>query len=330
MEEQARVVSWFKAAIQVLMREGVVSKVDASDASNLKRLRKQRMEHHGCQVETLQRCHHGVCGPGFQVHVSSNEAFQKLYLFTNHQVLPLENWHQALWKALQSAYGRVFWARCEGDEAFHPRDFEVGTDHAQQRMQQEAAYDPHFKDEEAWLANLLGRDLLEEGPSTLTSAVAPVPPVPRRPRWGDLWDEEDQAPPLAPSVETPPVADNLSQARAKAVRPKSRSPVDPPKARSQARSHSRSLRPAPNRDSMTPMADEMRAGGIESVSQRTPESMDQPIIDIDDVTLVSWSDLGCITSPWYFTSHKAGYNFYHCDDLAFWLNVVAPVWFPDP
>lgn len=327
MDAQARVVSWFKAALQILVREQVVSKVDPNEAFRTGQRRKQRGQHNECHVETLRRCHHGVCGPGFQVRVSSSEAFQEINLFTNHQVLPAETWDRALSEALHRAYGRVFFAEADTrdledspGELGHPVDPHEAAS---------ASFDPHFKDEEAWLANLLGRDLLADDVAPCrseepqTSAVLPR----TRPRWGDICDDEvdeteaifpwpttpatsDAAVVVNESVETPPVAESPGQRRV--LQDGSRYPTRPSRASTvQMEAHDlpRNVQPKRRARSKSQARDTQklnapgRMAAPSSPPRRSWEVMsslshgEPPIVDIDDVTLVSWTDLGCPNPP---------------------------------
>lgn len=332
MDAQARVVSWFKAALQILVREQVVSKVDPNEAKNVKR-RKQRGQHNECHVETLQRCHHGVCGPGFQVRVSSCEAFQEINLFTNHQVLAAETWDQALSEALHRAYGRVFFAQADTPDL----DDSLGElGHPVSPQAVSASFDPHFKDEEAWLANLLGRDLLEGADDMAPCQVeepqsGAVPPS--RPRWGDICDDEvdeteailpwppatsDAAVVVTESVETPPVAESPGQrrdaslysaqpSRTSSVQMEAHDPVPMLQPKRRAKSSTKSSKSSEARKTPLAPGEGMAAPSRPSrVSQSPPRrwevtaslsSHGGPIVDIDDVTLVSWTDLGCPNPP---------------------------------
>eukprot|EP00435_Cladocopium_sp_Y103_P038724 s1042_g10.t1 len=344
MDAQARVVSWFKAALQILVRDQVVSKVDPNEAKNVKR-RKQRGQHNECHVETLQRCHHGVCGPGFQVRVSSNEAFQEINLFTNHQVLPAESWDQALSEALHRAYGRVFFAQANirdlEDSAGGPGELghPVGPE-----AEKNASFDPHFKDEEAD----------DVAPCRLEEPQASA--APPRPRWGDICDDEVDETEAIPwpatpasdaaaapaaaaaaseSVETPPVADSPAAVRREDARHPTR-PSSVQREVPQRVQPKRRPRSSQARDTQKLNAPGRMAGM--ALSRSPPRSWEmilssschreQPIVDIDDVTLVSWTELGCPNPPRRrFCSHSGRSIFVPCMDQHICVtDVLQPLW----
>ncbi|CAE7193237.1 unnamed protein product [Symbiodinium sp. CCMP2592] len=202
-DDQARVVPWFKAACKTLVADGVLSKVEAEEATNAKKLRKQSraVAVNECRVDTVSRCHHGVCGPGFQVEVSSCDARQKLHLFTNHQVLPTQRWHACLTEAVKRTFGRVFVAPAEARNTERPDSKETGE------VFIDAAPDRQRDEEEAWLSSLLGSDPHAaavpeetEGPAQeAQEEAAPIEVAPHgakevRKRWGDYSDEDDAMP----------------------------------------------------------------------------------------------------------------------------------------
>merc|ERR1719313_2338850 len=120
-DENLRVVEWFRDVCATLQEMGVCSKVDANEAENRKKLKPggrggRYVGVNECRVETIGRCHHVACGPGIKVEVSRDLAKQRINLFTNHRVLPADEWHRMLVDVVQQQHGRVFQGRRLRDE----------------------------------------------------------------------------------------------------------------------------------------------------------------------------------------------------------------------
>mmetsp|Transcript_163112 Transcript_163112/g.523059 ORF Transcript_163112/g.523059 Transcript_163112/m.523059 type:complete len:652 (+) Transcript_163112:162-2117(+) len=194
---QARVIPWFKAACKQLIAQGFCSKIDVAEAVNLKKQKKLQQKGlalgvNECRVETLSRCTHVACGPGFKVEISCDQVTQHMQVFTDHRVLPTSVWHAHVLEAVGSVYGRVFAARKvregereDGDDEREEAECASGVAGrgvlAAARTVASVAQgvrDAQRVEEEQWLATLMGSELeaVEGGPPTAALAVAAAAP----------------------------------------------------------------------------------------------------------------------------------------------------------
>lgn len=170
-DEHSRVVPWFKAACKHLMAEEVCSKIDADEAANWKK-QKKRFERGGanlgvneCRIETVARCHHVACGPGFKVELTSDMVKQHIHFFTDQQFLSVAQWHATLSQAVEQTYGRVFTAKLCGSSGVPGEsvaiDDDIGDDREKVLRPNEvliasAKKDAQLVEEEEWLTSLMG------------------------------------------------------------------------------------------------------------------------------------------------------------------------------
>mmetsp|Transcript_3471 Transcript_3471/g.8647 ORF Transcript_3471/g.8647 Transcript_3471/m.8647 type:complete len:474 (+) Transcript_3471:67-1488(+) len=118
----SRVVPWFKASANKLVALDVVSHMDAEEAANLKKKKKNdrtmlSLGVNECRVETTSRIHHFAHGPGFRVEVAEGSVVQKIHFFTCRRQLTTKAWHSHLLEALEACCVHVLLAkRAPADE----------------------------------------------------------------------------------------------------------------------------------------------------------------------------------------------------------------------
>jgi len=160
-EEQLRVVPWFKAASTKLLDCKAVSKIDAEDAVNMKKKKKENKNDkttsllgvNECRVETTARIHHFAHGPGFRVEVSEGSVQQRIHFFTYKKELVPKDWHKLLVAALESTGAHVMLARRTASAAEQAaKDGEADDDIEQiSSLRMDAAQ----KDDDAWFASVM-------------------------------------------------------------------------------------------------------------------------------------------------------------------------------
>lgn len=161
-----RVVPWFKASAQKLIDCDVVSRIDADEAANMKKKKKNdRMMTllgvNECRIETTARINHFAHGPGFRVEVAEGTAMQKILFFTNRKELPEKDWIACLTAAIQSTGVHVMMARrtqhdVEADKHKQDKDSTEGNDAKNVlEVQMQIKKDKAQQDDDAWFESMM-------------------------------------------------------------------------------------------------------------------------------------------------------------------------------
>jgi len=237
----ARVVTCFKAAAGKLLESGVVTRIDAEDAANAKKKKKDKqivaqLAVNECRVETTARINHFAHGPGFRVDVQDGDMHQRIHFFTGRQQMPSVEWHACLVTALETCGSHVMLARRKAADA------EGGANDGELDAAATITLrkDKAQQDEQAWLDSVMAPEVAEisaaedddsdEGGSDEDGRAADAPP----PRQGFSPDpglppgpRQDAKPNMAMAAQRPVPPPAAAQAsRDPAWRPNSRPPPD--------------------------------------------------------------------------------------------------------
>mmetsp|Transcript_26820 Transcript_26820/g.80804 ORF Transcript_26820/g.80804 Transcript_26820/m.80804 type:complete len:366 (+) Transcript_26820:135-1232(+) len=160
----SRVVPWFKATAQKLVDDGEVSRVDADEAANLKKKKKDDKEKKAqlnlganeCHVETNARVHHFAHGPGFRVEVMQGNVTQRIHFFTNRKQLSCSEWNALLSEAIESTGNHVMVARRpQNAEAEQGAEGKAGPEGGGLRLRTRTKKSKAQQDDDAWLASMM-------------------------------------------------------------------------------------------------------------------------------------------------------------------------------
>eukprot|EP00931_Biecheleriopsis_adriatica_P116280 TRINITY_DN91946_c0_g1_i1.p1 TRINITY_DN91946_c0_g1~~TRINITY_DN91946_c0_g1_i1.p1 ORF type:complete len:298 (+),score=90.34 TRINITY_DN91946_c0_g1_i1:152-1045(+) len=158
-DETINVMPPFQAAVEKLMKSGVVSRVDLEESEGKKRNKKGKevkeevqeevvtipLGPNECRVEIAARCQHQAHGVGFTVSVAEGGGSQRIHLYTANKELSVADWHSCLVEALQADGSRCMMGRMSPAIAppEPPDEKEIQTKKS-------------VREEEDWLASLMG------------------------------------------------------------------------------------------------------------------------------------------------------------------------------
>mmetsp|Transcript_45019 Transcript_45019/g.106940 ORF Transcript_45019/g.106940 Transcript_45019/m.106940 type:complete len:535 (+) Transcript_45019:92-1696(+) len=251
-EESAttRVVPWFKAAANKLVDMEVVSHVDAEEAANLKKKKKNdrtmtTLGVNECRIETTSRIHHFAHGPGFRLEVAEGSVVQKIHFFTCRRQLTTQAWHTHLLKALEECGAHVMLARRVAAEADgSAKEGDSKPDPGGGELKRLTRKDKAQQEDEAWLKSVL------DGCITVIDDEADA----KESDGSSSGGEEDSA---VPSSQAPAVSNQPAQSST-ASAPRSKPQQQPQKssqdwrARGLEDAFQSSLKPSPSESRQPP------------------------------------------------------------------------------
>lgn len=163
-EERVRVMGPFQAAVNHLLANGVITRVDVDDSSAQKRKGKAKAEPeevsqvpeiplgtNECRVTTVARCQHQAHGVGFRLDVAEIDSRQKIFIFTGKE-LKMADWHTKLVEAVTASGSRVMLGRLFGANAPDEPSKGGSAGPSGAKLARES--------EDAWLDSLMGRCLV--------------------------------------------------------------------------------------------------------------------------------------------------------------------------
>jgi len=209
-----RVVACFKDAAKKLMDTGIVSRVDADEAANVKKAKKKEKANDAaianlganeCRIETISRIHHFAHGPGYRLQVAEGMVAQRLNLFTNRREIALKDWLSGVLGALESTGTHIMLLkRSSGNgevtggvvtgEKTDGGDDQKKEGKATGEMKIQLRRDKAQQAENDWLQSLLGGEAEKE----------PEPPEPEPEKASPAPAEPIARPASAPSPQEPP------------------------------------------------------------------------------------------------------------------------------
>jgi len=196
------------------MDTGIVSRVDADEAANVKKAKKKEKANDAaianlganeCRIETISRIHHFAHGPGYRLQVAEGMVAQRLNLFTNRREIALKDWLSGVLGALESTGTHIMLLkRSSGNgevtggvvtgEKTDGGDDQKKEGKATGEMKIQLRRDKAQQAENDWLQSLLGGEAEKE----------PEPPEPEPEKASPAPAEPIARPASAPSPQEPP------------------------------------------------------------------------------------------------------------------------------
>lgn len=165
-DDRIRVCAAFRPAAEKLLASGLVSRLDVDDSSSSSSRKKKKQEKeepelqtqsllatlgvNECRIDTTARCQHNAHGSGFRLEVAEGGQQQRIHVFTARD-LTAADWHGRLVEAVEGTGSRVMMGRILDAEPPEGAGGKPGK-----------ARDEARKDEDDWLASVLGRCMVSK------------------------------------------------------------------------------------------------------------------------------------------------------------------------